>query len=241
MTLWLPELRSDSLWFPSADTALKEPDGLLAFGGDLSVARLQQAYQHGIFPWFSPGDPLLWWSPGTRAVFRPDSLHAGRSLRKDWQKHQYQFSCDQAFPAVIAACAAPRAHQRGTWISDDIQQAYIALHHAGVAHSLEVWLQDRLVGGLYGVQVGALFCGESMFNRVPNAAKLALVQLQHYLQSFGLGWIDCQLPNAFLLQCGASPMPRPDYLQLLQQQAAQPIPPGLWQAGAIASLIVHNE
>ena len=241
MTLWLPELRSDSLWFPSADTALKEPDGLLAFGGDLSVARLQQAYQHGIFPWFSPGDPLLWWSPGTRAVFRPDSLHAGRSLRKDWQKHQYQFSCDQAFPAVIAACAAPRAHQRGTWISDDIQQAYIALHHAGVAHSLEVWQQDRLVGGLYGVQVGALFCGESMFNRVPNAAKLALVQLQHYLQSFGLGWIDCQLPNAFLLQCGASPMPRPDYLQLLQQQEAQPIPKGLWQAGASASLIVHND
>ncbi len=241
MTLWLPELRSDSLWFPSADTALKEPDGLLAFGGDLSVARLQQAYQHGIFPWFSRGDPLLWWSPGTRAVFRPDSLHAGRSLRKDWQKHQYQFSCDQAFPAVIAACAAPRARQRGTWISDDIQQAYIALHHAGVAHSLEVWQQDRLVGGLYGVQVGTLFCGESMFNRVPNAAKLALVQLQHYLQSFGLGWIDCQLPNAFLLQCGASPLPRPDYLQLLQQQAAQPIPTGLWQAGAIASLIMHNE
>lgn len=237
MTLWLPELRSDSLWFPSADTALKEPDGLLAFGGDLSVARLHQAYQHGIFPWFSPGDPLLWWSPGTRAVFRPDSLHAGRSLRKDWQKHQYQFSCDQAFPAVIAACAAPRAHQRGTWISDDIQQAYIALHHAGVAHSLEVWQHDRLVGGLYGVQVGALFCGESMFNRVPNAAKLALVQLQHYLQSFGLGWIDCQLPNAFLLQCGASTQPRHEYLQLLQQQASQPIPAGLWQTGAIPSLI----
>ena len=237
MTLWLPELRSDPLWFPAAETALAEPDGLLAFGGDLSVARLKQAYHSGIFPWFSPGDPLLWWSPGTRAVFRPGSLQAGRSLRKDWQKHQYHFSCDQAFSAVIEACAAPRAHQPGTWISADIQQAYIALHHAGIAHSLEVWQHDQLVGGLYGVQVGTLFCGESMFNRVPNAAKLALVQLQHYLHSFGLGWIDCQLPNPFLLQCGASPQPRSEYLQLLQQQASQPIPTGLWQAGSIPSLI----
>jgi len=237
MTLWLPELRSDPLWFPAAEMALAEPDGLLAFGGDLSVARLKQAYHSGIFPWFSPGDPLLWWSPGTRAVFRPGSLQAGRSLRKDWQKQQYHFSCDLAFSTVIAACAAPRAHQAGTWISADIQQAYIALHHAGIAHSLEVWQQDQLVGGLYGVQVGALFCGESMFNRVPNAAKLALVQLQHYLHSFGLGWIDCQLPNPFLLQCGASPQLRSEYLQLLQQQASQPVPTSLWQPGPIPALI----
>ncbi|MDZ7870402.1 MAG: leucyl/phenylalanyl-tRNA--protein transferase [Rheinheimera sp.] len=237
MTQPLPELSSDSLWFPAVNTALAEPDGLLAFGGDLSVARLKQAYQSGIFPWFSPGDPLLWWSPGTRAVFRPDSLHAGRSLRKDWQKHQYHFSGDQAFPAVVAACAAPRANHRGTWISAEIQQAYIALHHAGIAHSLEVWQQDRLVGGLYGVQVGALFCGESMFNRVPNAAKLALVQLQQYLHSFGLGWIDCQLPNPFLLQCGASPLPRAAFLPLLQQLAAQSIPTGLWQPGVIPAFI----
>lgn len=237
MTLWLPELTTDPLWFPPPDTALAEPDGLLAFGGDLSVERLRQAYCSGIFPWFSAGDPLLWWSPGTRAVFRPNCLHAGRSLRKDWQKHQYHFTCDQAFTEVASACAAPRAHQPGTWISADIQQAYTQLHQAGIAHSLEVWQQDQLVGGLYGVQVGTLFCGESMFNRVPNTAKLALVQLQHYLQSFGLGWIDCQLPNAFLLQCGASTMPRADYLQLLHAHSVAEAPAGLWQPGLLPQLI----
>jgi leucyl/phenylalanyl-tRNA--protein transferase len=235
--LWLPELTSDPHWFPAPQSALSEPDGLLAFGGDLSVTRLRQAYQQGIFPWFSDGDPLLWWSPSMRAVFAPDSLRAGRSLWRDWQKQQYHFSCNRAFTEVMAGCAAPRPNQPGTWITTEIQQAYQRLHQAGIAHSVEVWQQDKLVGGLYGIQVGHLFCGESMFNRVPNAAKLALVQLQHYLQSFQLGWIDCQMPNPFLLQCGARPLARPDYLQLLEKLAALPIPDKLWQSGPLPAMI----
>lgn len=235
--LWLPELSADPDWFPAPDSALTEPDGLLAFGGDLSPQRLTAAYHQGIFPWFSEDDPLLWWSPAIRAVFAPGSLKAGRSLCKDWQKQQYHFSCDRAFAEVVAGCAAPRPNQPGTWISADIRAAYQLLHQQGFAHSIEVWQQDQLVGGLYGLQVGHLFCGESMFNRVPNAAKLALVQLQQYLQRFGLGWIDCQLPNPFLLQCGAQQMPRANYLQLLQGLAALPVPTDVWQAGALPALI----
>lgn len=238
--LWLPELSTDPGWFPAPASALAEPDGLLAFGGDLSPQRLTAAYHQGIFPWFSEDGPLLWWSPAIRAVFEPGSLNAGRSLCKDWQKHQYHFSCDLAFAEVVAGCAAPRPNQPGTWISAEIRAAYQQLHHQGIAHSIEVWLQDELVGGLYGLQIGHLFCGESMFNRVPNAAKLALVQLQQYLQSFDLGWIDCQLPNPFLLQCGAQKMPRPDYLQLLHALAASAVPADLWQAGPLPALIKNR-
>lgn len=235
--LWIPELTSDPHWFPAPYTALTEPDGLLAFGGDLSVTRLRQAYQHGIFPWFNEGDPLLWWSPAMRAVFAPDSLQAGRSLWRDWQKQQYHFSCNLAFAQVVAGCAAPRPHQPGTWITQHIQQAYLDLHQAGIAHSIEVWQQGQLVGGLYGLQIGQLFCGESMFNRVPNAAKLALVQLQRYLQSYQLGWIDCQMPNPFLLQCGATPLPRPEYLAMLTTLSVLPVPGDLWQAGPLPAMI----
>lgn len=238
--LWLPELSTDPGWFPAPASALAEPDGLLAFGGDLSPKRLTAAYHQGIFPWFSEDDPLLWWSPAIRAVFAPGSLSAGRSLCKDWQKHQYHFSCDLAFAEVVAGCAAPRPNQPGTWISTDIRTAYQQLHQQGIAHSIEVWLQDELVGGLYGLQIGHLFCGESMFNRVPNAAKLALVQLQQYLQSFDLGWIDCQLPNPFLLQCGAQKMSRFDYLQLLHTLAASAVPADLWQAGPLPALIKNR-
>lgn len=238
--LWLPELSTDPGWFPAPASALAEPDGLLAFGGDLSPQRLTAAYHQGIFPWFSEDDPLLWWSPAIRAVFAPGSLNAGRSLCKDWQKHQYHFSCDLAFAEVVTGCAAPRPNQPGTWISTDIRAAYQQLHQQGIAHSIEVWLQDELVGGLYGLQIGHLFCGESMFNRVPNAAKLALVQLQQYLQRFDLGWIDCQLPNPFLLQCGAQKMPRFDYLQLLHTLAASAVPADLWQAGPLPALIKNR-
>ena len=235
--LWLPELNADPNWFPSPGSALSEPDGLLAFGGDLSPARLISAYQQGIFPWFNDGDPPLWWSPSIRAVFPPDSLHAGRSLIKDWQKHRYHFSCDLAFAEVVANCAAPRPNQAGTWITAEIRAAYQLLHQQGLAHSIEVWHHDQLVGGLYGLQIGQLFCGESMFNRVPNTAKLALVQLQQYLQSFGLGWIDCQLPNPFLLQCGAQKLARSAYLELLHELAQRPAPSTTWRRGLLAALI----
>lgn len=236
-SLQLPELTADPSWFPPPASALRSPDGLLAFGGDLSVARLRAAYQQGVFPWFCDQDPLLWWSPATRAVFQPGALHAGRSLRRYHAQHLFSFSVNLAFTAVIQACAAPRPHQPVTWITPDIQQAYIQLHRSGLAHSLEVWRGDELVGGLYGLQIGQLFCGESMFNRLPNTAKLALVQLQRQLESCCEGWIDCQLPNPFLLQCGASSVARPQYLQLLEQLRQQPADLQLWHPGPRDSLI----
>lgn len=228
MAIVLPELSAESEHFPPADSALSQPDGLLAFGGDLSVNRLQAAYQQGIFPWFSEGDPLLWWSPATRAVFAPGSLRVNRSLQKAIRRQQLQFSCNLAFAEVIKGCADTR-RDSGTWITDDIQQAYLALHQAGQAHSIEVWQRYQLVGGLYGVQVGQLFCGESMFNLEPNAAKAALVVLQQLLSQVGDGWIDCQMPNPFLLSQGAQPLPRASYLQLLADLKHKPVPAHFWR------------
>ena len=228
MAIVLPELSAEPEYFPPADSALSQPDGLLAFGGDLSVQRLQAAYQQGIFPWFTEGDPLLWWSPTTRAVFAPHCLRANRSLQKAIRRQQLQFSCNLAFAEVIKACADTR-RDSGTWITDDIQQAYLALHQAGQAHSIEVWQHQQLVGGLYGVQVGQLFCGESMFNLEPNTAKAALVVLQQQLSQVSDGWIDCQMPNPFLLSQGAQPLPRAIYLQLLADLRRKPVPAHLWQ------------
>jgi leucyl/phenylalanyl-tRNA--protein transferase len=233
MTIVLPQLTADPSWFPPPSEALIEPDGLLAFGGDLSVARLQHAYQRGIFPWFSAGDPLLWWSPATRAVFTPNTLTVNRSLRKYQAQQQFHFSCNQSFAEVVQLCAAPRKNQPSTWIVPQIQQAYLALHLAGKAHSIEVWQDQQLVGGLYGIVVGGLFCGESMFNLRPNTAKLALVMLQQHLSHYCAGWIDCQMPNPFLLQQGASPMSRTNYLQLLTQLQTDACPDGHWRAGRL--------
>lgn len=228
MPIYLPELLPEQLSFPPVNQALTEPDGLLAMGGDLAPERLKLAYQSGIFPWFAQGDPLLWWSPSTRAVFAPDTLVLNRTLRKQWQKGAYRVSLNQDFAAVIRQCAAPRPSQAETWILPPMQQAYLALHQQGLAHSIEVWQHEQLVAGLYGVQLGQLFCGESMFNRIDNGAKFALIALQQHLQHYAEGWIDCQLPNPFLLQLGAITLPRPDYLQLLQHLSAQPAPVGHW-------------
>lgn len=228
MPIYLPELLPEQLSFPPVSQALTEPDGLLAMGGDLSAARLKLAYQSGIFPWFSAGDPLLWWSPATRAVFPPDTLRLNRTLRKQWQKGAYRVTLNHDFAGVIRQCAAPRPSQAQTWILPPIQQAYLQLHQQGIAHSIEIWQQEQLVAGLYGVQLGELFCGESMFNRVDNGAKFALVALQQHLQQYAEGWIDCQLPNRFLLQLGAITLPRPDYLALLTQLANKAAPKGHW-------------
>jgi leucyl/phenylalanyl-tRNA--protein transferase len=233
MTIYLPELTADPSWFPPVNAALPNPDGLLALGGDLSVVRLQHAYRQGIFPWFSVGDPLLWWSPAMRAVFAPGVLRLNRSLRKYQQQHGFTYSCNQAFADVVKHCAAPRRHQPSTWIVPAIAQAYQQLHQAGQAHSIEVWHDSQLVGGLYGITVGGLFCGESMFNLRPNTAKLALVMLQQHLSVHAAGWIDCQMPNPFLLQQGACPMPRADYLQLLTTLAAYDCPTSHWQPGRL--------
>ena len=230
MAIYLPELAPHDVSFPPLSRVLDDPDGLLAMGGDLSVQRLLSAYQQGIFPWFSEGDPLLWWSPSVRAVFPPDTLRLSRTLKKQIRRHQLHFSVNKAFVRVIKQCAAPRAKQPGTWILPAMQQAYTELHRQGHAHSVEVWQQDTLVGGLYGVQIGNLFCGESMFNQVPDTAKLALVALQCHLQRAAAGWIDCQMPNPFLLQLGVQPLPRPDYLKLLTRLRQQSMPATHWAA-----------
>lgn len=230
----LAQLTSDRQWFPAVSSALDERSGaagLLAFGGDLHPERLYHAYQQGIFPWFNPGEPPLWWSPPTRAIFRPDALSWSRSMLKAVRQQQFTFSVNQSFTEVMQGCAAPRAKQTGTWIVPDIIAGYTGLHQLGHAHSIEVWQQQSLVGGLYGVMVGQLFCGESMFNRVPNAAKAALMLLQQLLQNAGGGYIDCQMPNAFLLQMGAEPLPRTAYLSLLATLQTQPLADACWQPG----------
>jgi len=229
MTIRLTQLRTDPQWFPPLESALSEPDGLLAFGGDLSPSRLESAYRHGIFPWFNADDPLLWWSPTVRAVFAPQTLQLNRTLRKEIRRHQLWFSCNLAFSRVIAACADPRAKQAGTWIQPCIQQAYQQLHQQGLAHSIEVWQGQQLVGGLYGLQIGELFCGESMFNTIPNTAKIALCLLQHHLAGFTDGWIDCQMPNPFLLSMGATPLHRDDYVVLLNALKDSPVQACRWQ------------
>ena len=230
MAIYLPELKPHDVSFPPLHRAFKEPDGLLAIGGDLSVPRLLSAYHQGIFPWFNQDDPLLWWSPSVRAVFAPETLKLNRTLKKQLRRHQLHFSLNTAFAKVIRLCAAPRAKQPDTWISPPMQQAYCQLHRQGHAHSIEVWQQDDLVGGLYGVQVGGLFCGESMFNRIPDMAKLALIALQTHLRHAGQGWIDCQMPNPFLLQLGAQPLARDEYIKLLTNQRQQQLPSAHWHA-----------
>ena len=234
LAIYLPELSKHDVSFPKLHHALTEPDGLLAMGGDLSAERLISAYSSGIFPWFSEGDPLLWWSPSVRAIFPPDTLTLNRTLKKQVRRYKLHFSVNTAFAAVIKHCAAPRTRQQGTWILPQMQQAYLQLHHLGYAHSIEVWQQDKLVGGLYGVMIGQLFCGESMFNLLPDTAKIALVVLQYHLKTVAEGWIDCQLPNPFLQQMGVQSIPREEYTSLLQQLKHKAVVKSHWQAGTIA-------
>ncbi|HEY9051521.1 MAG TPA: leucyl/phenylalanyl-tRNA--protein transferase, partial [Gammaproteobacteria bacterium] len=163
--------------FPDVDQALKEPDGLLAIGGDLSPVRLLNAYKHGIFPWYTEGEPILWWSPDPRCVLFPNKLNISRSLKKTLKKKPFDIRMDTAFAEVMLACAEPRPGQSGTWITPDVFQAYTHMHELGYAHSIECWQQDQLVGGLYGMAIGQMFFGESMFSRVTDASKIALVHL----------------------------------------------------------------
>lgn len=230
MTIYLPALSEHDVSFPALHHALTEPDGLLAMGGDLSVARLLSAYSSGIFPWFSEDEPILWWSPSVRAVFQPDTLVLNRTLKKQIKRYQLHFSINTAFAQVVKLCAAPRAKQPYTWILPEMQQAYVALHEQGHAHSIEIWQGNTLVGGLYGVMVGQLFCGESMFNLLPDTAKIALIVLQQHLKNVTAGWIDCQLPNPFLLQMGVTPIERKQYINLLQQLKHQTVEPSHWYA-----------
>ena len=212
-------LNLDDMDFPSVDLALQEPDGLLAVGGDLSVDRLVNAYRHGIFPWYSDDQPILWWSPDPRLVLYPSQVKINRSLAKSLRKELFTVRFDTAFKDVIQACAAPRSDEEGTWITDDMQQAYLRLHEAGYAHSIECWQDDKLVGGLYGIALGKVFFGESMFSRVTEASKIALVYLCAHLVKWQFSMIDCQVETEHLINMGAVSIPRCDFVQQLECEA----------------------
>lgn len=200
--------------FPNPEQA--EPSGLLGVGGDLHPARLVLAYSSGIFPWYSEGQPILWFSPDPRMVFVPGRVHVGRSLRKRLRRGDYRVSMDAAFERVIQACAsAPRPGQDGTWITGDMQRAYTVLHQLGLAHSVETWQGEELVGGLYGISLGGMFAGESMFSTAPDASKVAFVRLARQLERWGFSLIDAQLPTAHLARLGGLELPRSAYLGLL--------------------------
>lgn len=190
-------------------------DGLLAMGGDLSAARLEMAYRNGIFPWFSPNDPILWWSPDPRMVLYTDAIHISRSLQKKLSKQSFTITFNQAFNEVITACAAPRTPQHtdsDTWIVPDMIAAYTDLHHCGLANSVECWQDGKLVGGLYGVTLGGMFFGESMFSRVADASKVALITLCQRLAQCGFTMIDCQVKSDHLVSLGAVEIPRDDFI-----------------------------
>lgn len=200
--------------------SLADEDGLLAVGGDLSIDRLLLAYEYGIFPWYDEDTPILWYAPLERFVLYPEKIKISKSLQKTVSSGKFHISVDKAFADMIQACATiDRKDQQGTWIVDDMQQAYINLHKAGYAHSIEVWQDNNLVGGLYGVQVGRVFCGESMFSRVSDASKVTLV---HLAQDFGLSMIDCQIPSEHLQRMGAELISQEKYLLDLAHQEIKP-------------------
>lgn len=216
--------------FPPLETALDDPNGLLAVGGCLSPRRLVNAYRHGVFPWFSPGEPILWWSPDPRLVLFPDQLHISGSLRKTLRRQRFQLTFDQAFEQVIDACAAPRSRQAGTWITDDMRLAYLDLHRLGIAHSVESWLDGELVGGLYGVTIGRVFFGESMFHRATDASKVAMTHLAAKLREWEYRLIDCQVSSEHLLSLGAQDLPRREFAQLIADWCQQAPSNQAWQS-----------
>jgi leucyl/phenylalanyl-tRNA---protein transferase len=208
--------------FPPHDAALRDPPGLLAAGGDLKFERLLAAYQRGIFPWYSPGQPVLWWSPDPRAVLFPEEFHCTRSLAKTLRNGGFSYSMDRDFAAVIDGCAAPRAASPGTWITSDMRAAYLELHRLEHAHSIEIWRGGALVGGLYGVRLGGVFFGESMFSRERDASKAALAHLVAVCRRNSLAVIDCQLPSRHLTTLGSRTIPRSQFQALLREHARTP-------------------
>jgi len=246
----MSERLQSATFFPPVETALTDPNGLLAMGGDLSVARLLDAYRHGIFPWFNPGEPILWWSPDPRMVLVPGEIRITRSLAKRIRNAGFDVRVDTAFSDVMRACAAPRPpagrvsggvlpagavpreDAAGTWISSAMVAAYIRLHQAGYAHSVETWHHGVLVGGLYGVAIGRMFYGESMFSRESDASKVALVRLAQQLQQWEFGLIDCQMETAHLAGLGARTLPRAAFTARLAELVNLPHRPGPWKFDA---------
>lgn len=222
--------------FPDPSSALRRPNGLLAMGGDLSPERLLAAYRRGIFPWFSAGEPILWWSPDPRLVLRPTAFKLTRSLRKRVRAAGWRVSCDTAFLPVIHACAhTPRPGQDGTWIVPEMIAAYVRMHRAGIAHSVEVWDGSRLVGGLYGLAIGNMYFGESMFSAVPDASKAALWALCARLQSWGWPLIDCQQETAHLVSLGAEVMPRAEFVSTIAELTRQGNQGPSWRSESLLS------
>jgi len=215
--------------FPDVDTALEDPNGLLAAGGDLSPQRLLDAYAHGIFPWYSQGEPILWWSPDPRMVFATDMAHVSTRLRRWLRGCDWTIRADTAFAQVMRACAAPRATQRGTWITREMLDAYIELHALGYAHSVEVYDSERLVGGIYGVAVGHMFFGESMFSAATNASKVALLALCRVLRGWGFPLLDAQVESPHLLTLGAFNMPRKQFRAEVARLCTMPDSRGAWR------------
>jgi leucyl/phenylalanyl-tRNA--protein transferase len=211
----IERINRNSLEFPDTQHALSYPNGLLAVGGDLSLQRLLQAYQRGIFPWYEDPQPILWWSPDPRSVLFPEEIRVSRSLAKTLRKNRFRITADTAFHRVLAGCAAPRARERGTWITNSMARAYMEMHREGYAHSIEVWDQQQLQGGLYGVALGRVFFGESMFSRVSDASKVALLALTRLMGEKDLEIIDCQVESAHLNSMGARNIPRLDFEQYL--------------------------
>ena len=219
--------------FPAVDTALCEPDGLLAAGGDLGVERLLAAYRQGIFPWYDEGQPLLWWSPDPRCVFFRGDLHFSRRLQRELRRSTAEVRFNTVFTDVIRACAGPRRYEQGTWITNDMINAYEHLHRDGWAHSIEVWQNDTLIGGLYGLVIGRALFGESMFSHRSNASKIALLMLDGLLADGRLGIIDCQVQSSHLLSMGASVIPRTRFVEMLDDLCEPPIPFEKWPNGPI--------
>jgi leucyl/phenylalanyl-tRNA--protein transferase len=240
MIPWLPP----EPVFPPVELALAEPNGpngLLAAGGDLSPARVLAAYRQGIFPWYSAGEPILWWSPDPRMVLFPAELKISRSLAKVLRNKPYDVTLDTVFAEVIVACAGtPRDGQNGTWITAEMQAAYCKLHELGYAHSVEVWMEGKLVGGLYGMALGHAFYGESMFSWRTNASKIALAHLCRHLQRRGFGIIDCQMETEHLASLGARPIPRSEFVALLSRATTADFGPGRWPADAVNGAYRNN-
>lgn len=220
-------LDSDSLAFPPVRDALEQPNGLLAAGGDLRPERLLVAYRSGIFPWFEDGQPLLWWSPSPRCVLRPTRLNVSRSLKKRLRRNEFEVRLSTDFEGVVRGCRAPRQDESGTWITEDMVSAYVDLHRMGFAQSVETWVDGQLVGGLYGVTLGKLFFGESMFFRRADASKVAFAWLCRLMIEHDGPLIDCQIENDHLLSLGAEAMPGPEFQQVLERYATTPMIP--WQ------------
>jgi leucyl/phenylalanyl-tRNA--protein transferase len=224
----IPWLEDDEP-FPPVQRALTEPNGLLAAGGELSVQRLLQAYRCGVFPWYSEGQPVLWWSPDPRMVLPPPEMVISRSLRKRLRRRDCEIRTDTAFAEVVNACAEPRAGQPGTWITTDMAFAYTALHRAGYAHSVETWIGGELAGGLYGVAIGRMFFGESMFSKASDASKIALAHLARQLDRWGFGLIDCQMSTPHLASLGAREIPRTEFMRALAELVNYATRLGVWR------------